>query len=92
MDNWQDYANCKSVDTKVFYPTRGESQAEAEAICNLCEVKMECLKYAIQTFQLYGVWGGLSERKRRAIRRAIRKGYIVEGLEDVVLPPLNQYM
>lgn len=91
MENWQDYANCKGIDVNIFFPGRGESQAKAEDICNSCVVKMECLKYAIQTCQLHGIWGGLSERKRRPIRRAIRRGDIIVGLEDVVLQPVNQH-
>ena len=48
----------------------------AKAICMLCEVRMECLEWAMATGQEAGVWGGLSEEDRRALRRARRRGEV----------------
>ena len=89
MEDWQEFAKCKNVDVEVFYPSTGETTDLAKSYCKLCTVKLECLKFALETSQRHGVWGGLSERKRRALRSAIRKGHIIEGLEDVVLPPVS---
>lgn len=67
--DWQDGANCRGADAEEFFPNKGESTAEAKKLCRRCDVKAECLNYAITTNQEYGVWGGLSERERRAEKR-----------------------
>jgi len=66
---WQDYASCRGGDTNLFFPERGASTRRAKAICDACEVKAECLDYAIEMGERFGIWGGLSERERRRVRR-----------------------
>jgi WhiB family transcriptional regulator, redox-sensing transcriptional regulator len=72
--SWQDHANCLGLDSDLFFPDRGESTAEAKAICAACAVRDECLEYALASGQKFGIWGGTSERERRAIRRRRRAG------------------
>lgn len=67
--SWQDYANCRGGDADLFFPERGASTRRAKAICNACEVKLECLEYAIVNGEKFGIWGGMSERERRRVRR-----------------------
>lgn len=67
--SWQDYANCRGADADLFFPERGASTRKAKAICGACEVKYECLEFAITHSEKFGIWGGLSERERRAIRK-----------------------
>jgi WhiB family redox-sensing transcriptional regulator len=67
---WQDYANCRGADADLFFPERGASTRKAKAICNACEVKEQCLDYAIVNGEKFGIWGGMSERERRRVRRA----------------------
>ena len=67
--SWQDYANCRGADADLFFPERGASTRKAKAICNACQVKAECLEFAIQQSEKFGIWGGLSERERRRIRK-----------------------
>lgn len=67
--SWQDYANCRGADADLFFPERGASTRRAKAICGACEVKKDCLDYAIRHGEKFGIWGGLSERERRRIRR-----------------------
>lgn len=67
--SWRDYANCIGVDPELFFPERGASTAEAKEVCRTCVVKDECLDFALSTGEKFGVWGGLSERERRRIRR-----------------------
>jgi WhiB family redox-sensing transcriptional regulator len=67
--SWQDFANCKGADQDLFFPERGASTRKAKAICGACSVKEECLEYAITNGERFGIWGGLSERERRKIRR-----------------------
>ena len=66
---WQDDANCKGANADLFFPERGASTRAAKAICRECAVREECLEFAITTGEKFGIWGGLSERERRRIRR-----------------------
>lgn len=68
-DRWQVRAACRTMDPELFFPERGETQAEAKAVCATCPVRRDCLKYAIDNCERHGIWGGLSERERRKIRR-----------------------
>src|SRR2546423_8891102 len=66
---WQERANCLGVDPDLFFPERGASTREAKAVCRGCEVRAECLEYALAHGEKFGIWGGLSERERRRVRR-----------------------
>ena len=67
--SWQDQANCLGVDPDLFFPERGASTREAKEVCRGCVVRLECLEYALQNGEKFGIWGGMSERERRRIRR-----------------------
>jgi WhiB family redox-sensing transcriptional regulator len=66
---WQDLANCRGADPDLFFPERGASTRTAKGICRECSVRNECLEFAIVSSEKFGIWGGLSERERRKIRR-----------------------
>ncbi|MDH4168598.1 MAG: WhiB family transcriptional regulator [Acidimicrobiia bacterium] len=66
---WQDYANCLGVDPDLFFPERGASTREAKEVCRGCVVQEDCLEYALRNGEKFGIWGGMSERERRRIRR-----------------------
>jgi WhiB family transcriptional regulator, redox-sensing transcriptional regulator len=66
---WQERANCLGVDPDLFFPERGASTKEAKGVCHGCEVQPECLEYALRHGEKFGIWGGMSERERRRIRR-----------------------
>jgi WhiB family redox-sensing transcriptional regulator len=66
---WQDQASCLGMDPDLFFPERGASTREAKAICAACPVRVDCLEYALANAEKFGIWGGLSERERRRIRR-----------------------
>jgi WhiB family transcriptional regulator, redox-sensing transcriptional regulator len=66
---WQERANCLGVDPDLFFPERGASTREAKAVCRSCEVRVDCLEYALAHGEKFGIWGGLSERERRRVRR-----------------------
>jgi WhiB family redox-sensing transcriptional regulator len=67
---WQSRANCMGVDPDLFFPERGASTREAKEVCRGCVVREDCLEYALANGEKFGIWGGLSERERRRIRRA----------------------
>lgn len=67
---WQDHAICTDhPDRSIFFPERGQSTAEAKAVCRTCPVRAECLEHAVTYPEKIGVWGGTSERERRRLRR-----------------------
>jgi len=67
---WQARANCMGVDPELFFPERGSSTREAKEVCRGCVVRVECLEFAIANSEKFGIWGGMSERERRRVRRA----------------------
>ena len=69
-NSWQENALCAQTDPEAFFPEKGGSTREAKRICVSCEVKAECLDYALANDERFGIWGGLSERERRRLRRA----------------------
>jgi WhiB family redox-sensing transcriptional regulator len=68
--SWHDQANCLGVDPDLFFPERGASTREAKEVCRGCVVREECLEYALSNGEKFGIWGGMSERERRRLRRA----------------------
>ncbi len=67
---WQEKALCAQTDPEAFFPEKGGSTREAKKVCLSCEVRSECLDYALKNDERFGIWGGLSERERRRIRRS----------------------
>lgn len=67
---WQMRALCSQTDPEAFFPEKGGSTREAKTICAECEVRAECLEYALANDERFGIWGGLSERERRRLRRS----------------------
>jgi WhiB family transcriptional regulator, redox-sensing transcriptional regulator len=70
-DQWQDKALCAQTDPEAFFPEKGGSTREAKKICLGCEVRHECLEYALAHDERFGIWGGLSERERRRLKRGV---------------------
>jgi WhiB family transcriptional regulator, redox-sensing transcriptional regulator len=68
---WQEAALCAETDPEAFFPEKGGSTREAKKICTGCEVRAECLEYALTNDERFGIWGGLSERERRRLRRRV---------------------
>ena len=66
---WQSRANCMGVDPELFFPERGSSTREAKEVCRGCVVLEDCLEYALANSEKFGIWGGMSERERRRVRR-----------------------
>jgi WhiB family redox-sensing transcriptional regulator len=64
-----DFGNCLGVDPDLFFPERGASVKAAKEVCRGCVVQEDCLEYALEKGEKFGIWGGMSERERRRIRR-----------------------
>jgi WhiB family redox-sensing transcriptional regulator len=67
--SWQERALCAQTDPESFFPEKGGSTREAKRVCTGCEVKGDCLEYALENDERFGIWGGLSERERRRLKK-----------------------
>ena len=68
---WQERALCAQTDPEAFFPEKGGSTREAKKVCVSCDVRAECLEYALENDERFGIWGGLSERERRKLKRRV---------------------
>lgn len=66
---WQERALCAQTDPEAFFPEKGGSTREAKKVCLSCDVRGDCLEYALANDERFGIWGGLSERERRKLKR-----------------------
>jgi WhiB family transcriptional regulator, redox-sensing transcriptional regulator len=73
---WWSHAACRGCDPALFFPERGEQVAAAKRVCLTCPVRPECLDYALEKGEKFGIWGGKSEQERRRMRRARKKGQL----------------
>src|SRR5438270_13233553 len=77
--DWRSRAACKGIDPEHFFSSddevaskheRAERESAAKAVCMRCDVRRECLSYAIAAGERYGIWGGMNAQERRAVARA----------------------
>ncbi|GAB2982937.1 hypothetical protein GCM10027282_22320 [Frigoribacterium salinisoli] len=66
---WQVDSLCAQTDPEAFFPEKGGSTRDAKKICASCDVRAQCLEYALRNDERFGIWGGLSERERRKLRK-----------------------
>lgn len=72
--DWMDSAACAGMDPERFFPDSG-NDAEVKRVCMSCPVRAECLDYALSLpFQVWGIWAGVTERPRRAMRHQRMRG------------------
>ena len=67
--SWQERSLCAQTDQEAFFPEKGGSTRDAKKVFIGCEVRAECLEYALQHDERFGIWGGLSERERRKLKK-----------------------
>ena len=67
--DWQERGLCAQTDPEAFFPEKGGSTRDAKKVCGACMVKSECLEYALENDERFGIWGGLSERERRKLKK-----------------------
>jgi hypothetical protein len=66
---WTARAQCAETDPEIFFPPKGDPATAARAICRCCPVRDDCLVYALDAREEYGIWGGLDPDERRNLRR-----------------------
>lgn len=77
---WTEAAVCASADPEAWFPEKGQTNTAAKKVCGACTVREECLAWALEHSERFGVWGGMSERERRRMARG-------EPVADKVAPP-----
>jgi len=95
--SWREWARCRGVDPEIFYPPEEDDALEAKSICADCPVREVCLDYALSRREKMGVWGGMTERERRALLRRrpdvtswrellerARDNYERQGIDEIV--------
>ncbi len=73
LNDWRLEAACAGADPDLFFPGRGDNVEPARSFCRRCPVADDCLEYALEHGEKFGIWGGLAERPRREIRRDRRR-------------------
>ena len=79
--DWRDKSACLTVDPELFFPVGNSGPAiaqiaDAKLVCNRCPVTADCLSWALESGQDAGVWGGMSEDERRALKRRAARARI----------------
>jgi len=62
---WTADAMCAQTDPEAFFPDKGQSPRAAQAVCARCPVAAECLDYALEIGDRFGIWGGVTAKRRR---------------------------
>ena len=84
---WATQAACRTTDPDTLF-VQGAAQNRVKAICLGCEVRTECLADALDNRVEFGVWGGMTERERRAL---LRRRPNVTSWQDLLSSPQNEY-
>lgn len=86
LEDWRPKAACREMPPTLFFPDGDRydyaTLERAKEVCRGCEVRSECLEWAVSHNQEHGVWGGMSETERKRYRRtwlARRRGIAVQG-------------
>lgn len=64
---WQDQAACRQTPVETFFPPAEQEATDAKSVCLGCSVRAECLEFAIQAGERFGIWGGLTPQERRSL-------------------------
>jgi WhiB family transcriptional regulator, redox-sensing transcriptional regulator len=67
--SWETNGRCNEYDPEIFFDPRVRFERKAKSICGRCEVRADCLAYALRNRVEFGVWGGLNGKERRALLR-----------------------
>lgn len=68
IPDWMRDALCAQTDPEIYFPDKGGMTKAVKRTCLACDVREECLTYALDNGIKFGVWGGLSEHQRQKLR------------------------
>lgn len=81
---WRKEALCIDQPASLFFPESSQSNLQGKRICEMCPVRLDCLSYAVTTYQEFGIWGGTVGKERGTIRKLMAKGMgIAEALYTI---------
>ncbi len=66
---WMVFGACRDADPDLFFAAGKEQARGALAICATCPVRLDCLEYALEARERFGIWGGTTEKQRRRLVR-----------------------
>ncbi len=66
---WMVFSVCRDADPDLFFPATADDGDHALALCAICPVRVDCLEYALDARERFGIWGGLTEKQRLAVQR-----------------------
>ena len=69
VPDWHKDAACAGRDAACWFPERGETAEPARAVCAKCLVRVDCLAFALDNDERFGVWGGTSPGERETARK-----------------------
>ncbi|MDH6220963.1 WhiB family transcriptional regulator [Streptomyces pseudovenezuelae] len=83
-DDWRDQAACRYEDPDLFFPIGTSGPAllqteQAKGVCGRCPVREQCLRWALDTGECLGIWGGTSETERRTLQLRRRRAEARQG-------------
>lgn len=64
---WRDRAACRGMDSAIFFVERGAPADQARLVCDRCSVQRDCLDFALDHAEPYGIWGGKSVYQRQQL-------------------------
>lgn len=70
---WTKQALCAEVDPVIFFPEKGDIITPAKKVCMACDVRVQCLEYALENNERFGIWGGTVEKERRKLNRKLKR-------------------
>ena len=70
---WMSRGLCAETDPEAFFPEKGAPSRSARQVCAVCPVRDQCLEYAMEHDERFGIWGGTSARQRRALKKGGRR-------------------
>lgn len=80
--DWHARRACTEADAELFFPGRYDPSGKAKALCRICPVREDCLRYSLESTRAeHGIWGGFGDRTRRVIAVQYREGRL---LADVI--------
>lgn len=66
---WENDTLCSPLNAELFFPEEHQSHREAKKICHACPVSQDCLDYALEANEKFGIWGGLNQTERKKLKR-----------------------
>lgn len=89
-EHWTERAYCRKITGIDFYSDDIPAIIRAKKVCERCEVAPECLSQSIKADEIYGIWGGLSQRERRKYHRLYGKKLELNQAKEIVIKHGNK--